>query len=164
MKRIVVLSVLLLLNTCTAAQKLNRSKMSNDTVKIIQEITLSAARKLTDYGLQLAAERNVHVSVAVTDRAGVLLAFVRMDDASLVTVDVAVGKARSAAYLKAPSKVFEDFINSGLPAMATTPGILPLQGGVPVYYKGAVIGAVGVSGADGDTDSAIAALTAAGIQ
>lgn len=79
-----------------------------------------------------------------------------MDGAALVTIDVAIKKAKSAAYLNSPSKLFEDFINEGLTSMLSTPNILPLQGGMPIYYKDNLIGAIGISGSDGDTDQSIA--------
>lgn len=134
--------------------------METENIKTIHDLTLAAAQELTSYGLQLAQERKLNLSIAVTDRSGTLLAFARMDNASIVTVEVAIGKAKTAAYLKAPSKLFEDFINSGKPSMASTPNILPLQGGVPVTYQEEVIGAVGVSGATGESDSEIATLIA----
>lgn len=130
--------------------------MDTNKIQTIHELTLSAAQQLTGYGLKLAKDRKLNLSIAVVDKSGNLLAFVRMDNASLVTIDVAIGKAKTAAYLKAPSKVFEDFINKGQPSMTTTPGILPLQGGVPVMYNGEVVGAVGVSGSDGETDNELA--------
>ncbi|HEY0275950.1 MAG TPA: heme-binding protein [Paenirhodobacter sp.] len=129
-------------------------------VNTVQELTLTAAQKLVAAGVEYAAGHDMRLSVSVVDRAGNLLAFARMDGASIVTVDVAMGKARTAAFLKAPSKVFEDMINAGKPSMATTPGLLPLQGGMPVMYNGTVLGAVGVSGSSGENDQAVAALIA----
>ncbi len=81
-----------------------------------------------------------------------------MDEAPVVTVDVAIGKARTAAFLGAPSKVFEDMINAGQSSMTTAPGILPLQGGVPLVSEKAVVRAVGISGPTGEEDQAIASL------
>lgn len=142
----------------------NATTMEQENIKAVHEITLKAAQKLMDYGLQLGKERNLNLSIAIVDKSGNLLAFIRMENAALVTIDVAIGKAKTAAYLKAPSKLFEDFINSGLPSMATTPNLLPLQGGVPIKYKDEVIGAVGVSGSTGDTDNELANLIAAGLK
>ncbi|MCX8995544.1 heme-binding protein [Rhizobiaceae bacterium BDR2-2] len=121
------------------------------------ELTLTAAQALIAHGQGIASARGMALSLAVVDRSGHLLAFARMDGAALVTIDVAIGKARTAAFLKAPSKLFEDMINGGTPSMATTPGLLPLQGGMPVLVDGAVAGAVGVSGSSGDGDQAVAA-------
>ncbi|MBS1097643.1 heme-binding protein [Gluconobacter sphaericus] len=47
----------------------------------------------------LAQERQVNLSIILIDRSGVLLALDRMDEAPVVTVDVAIGKARTAVCL-----------------------------------------------------------------
>lgn len=134
--------------------------MESRITKKQESITLAGAQKLTQFGLELANEKGLNIAIAIVNNSGHLIAFVRMEDASLVTIDVAIGKAKTASYLKAPSKVFEDFINEGKASMATTPNILPLQGGIPIYYNNELIGAVGVSGSDGDTDNAIATAIA----
>lgn len=134
--------------------------MRAEHVNTVHELTLSSAQKLVANGVGIAVERKNQLAIAVVDRAGNLLAFARMDGASIVTIDVAIGKARTAAFLKAPSKAFEDMINSGQPSMATTPGLLPLQGGMPVVLGNEVIGAVGVSGSSGENDQAVATLIA----
>nr|ART89588.1 hypothetical protein [uncultured bacterium] len=139
-----------------SAPAMGTAKAQPEYVKTVREISLASAQRLLANGLEIAGQREMRLAIAVVDSAGNLLAFVRMDGASIVTIDVAVGKARTAAFLKAPSKVFEDMINSGQPSMATTPGLLPLQGGIPVVFDGEVIGAVGVSGSSGENDQTVA--------
>lgn len=119
-------------------------------------ITLEGARGIIAAAQQKAAENDWHISVAVVDRAGQLVAFERSDGAIGITPDLAVGKARTAALLQAPSEEYEQFINGGRPGFLATPGITPLEGGVPVWFNGMVIGAVGVSGAHGGNDSLVA--------
>lgn len=136
--------------------------MQREHVITVRDLSLAAAQKLLANGLDHAAQNEMRLAIAVVDRAGNLLAFARMDGASIVTSEVAIGKARTAAFLKAPSKLFEDMINSGQPSMATTPGLLPLQGGMPVILDGEVIGAVGISGSSGENDQATAAMIADG--
>ncbi len=134
------------------------STMNTVNIKTVSELTLHAAQKILAEGVKLANGKQLNISIAITDRSGYLLAFFRMDNAALVTIDVAIQKAKTAALLNAPSKVFEDFVNNGQPSMTTTPGILPLQGRIPITYKDEIIGAVGVSGSDGDTDNTIATI------
>lgn len=122
----------------------------------VRELSLSAARGLVEEGLKSAAEKDMRLTISVVDRAGDLLAFARMDGASIATVDVSIGKARTAALIKAPTKRFEDMLNSGSPSMATAPGLVMLRGGVPVIHDGEVVGAVGVSGSSGENDQAVA--------
>ena len=143
------------------AGKKDMPDVTDERINSIRDLSLAGARKLLTNGLEIAATRELKLAIAVVDRAGNLLAFARMDGGAIVTTDVAIGKARTAAYLKAPSKLFEDMINSGRPSMATTPGLLPLQGGMPVVLDGEVVGAVGVSGSAGETDQAVAAEIAA---
>lgn len=130
--------------------------MKMQHVKSVNDLSLAAAQDLLAKGLYHARDRDLKLAIAVVDRAGNLLAFARMDGAPIVTVDVAIGKARTAAHLQAPSKLFEDMINSGAPSMATVPGLLPLQGGMPVLFGDEVIGAVGTSGSSGENDQSVA--------
>lgn len=125
------------------------------------DITLEAAQQLLQVGLEYAAQKHFHLAIAIVNSSGHLITFARMNDAALVTTDVACGKAKTAAYLKAPSKLFEDFVNQGTPSMLATPNILPLQGGVPLVHDGQIVGAVGVSGADGENDNRTAEWIAA---
>lgn len=122
------------------------------------DLSLASAQALVARGLDLGAQRKVNIAIAIVDRAGHLLAFARMDEAAPVTIEVAIGKARTAAYLKAPSKVFEDMINAGQPALSTAPGLVPLQGGIPLIVGGEIVGAIGISGSSGEGDQAIAML------
>lgn len=126
-------------------------------------ITLVGARKAIAAAQQVAAENGWHISVAVVDRAGELVALERCDMAIGISPNVALGKARTAALLEAPSKAFEAFINGGQPSFLATPGVTPLEGGVPVLLDGVVIGAVGVSGAHGANDSLVAETAAAAV-
>lgn len=130
--------------------------MKMQHVKSANDLTLAAAQDLLIKGLEHARDRDLKLAIAVVDRAGNLLAFARMDGAPIVTADVAIGKARTAAHLQAPSKLFEDMINSGAPSMATVPGLLPLQGGMPVLFGDEVIGAIGTSGSSGENDQSVA--------
>lgn len=127
------------------------------------ELTLRGAQTLLDYGENAARERGVRLCLAVVDRSGALLAFRRMDGAAPVAIDVAIGKARSAAMLRGDSRAFEELVDGQHPSMLATPGVLPLRGGVPVRVGAAVLGAVGASGATGPVDEAVAVLMAGGV-
>ena len=90
-------------------------------------------------------------SIAVADDGGNLLALERLDRTFAASANIAIGKARTAALFKKPTKVFEDAIKSGRTSMVTLSGDLqnftPLQGGIPLEWEGKVVGAIGVSGA-----------------
>jgi glc operon protein GlcG len=107
-----------------------------------------------------AQQRNAPSAIAVVDPAGDLLAFQRMDGVRPASVDLAIGKARTAARLRRPTAEIEDSINQGRMAFITA-NIAALRGGVPIRVSGEVVGAVGVAGLSKETDTEIA-NTAAG--
>ena len=81
------------------------------------------------------------------DDGGYLLYFVRPEESFAAGANVSIGKARTSAIFKKPTKDFEDTINNGRFTMTALPDFTPLQGGVPIIHDGQVIGAIGCSGA-----------------
>jgi glc operon protein GlcG len=70
----------------------------------------------------------------------------RMDHAAYIaSVELAPGKARTAALFKKPSQTLEDAINHGRIAAVTAQGFTEMQGGLPIVVDGEVIGAIGAS-------------------
>lgn len=104
-----------------------------------------------------AIQRNVSVSVAVVDDAGVLLHFVRMDGARAYTVDLATRKARSAASVAVSTRKIDQALEAGLISNVESLG----WGGVPVMLNGECAGAAGISGAAREIDDDIATLAVA---
>jgi glc operon protein GlcG len=80
----------------------------------------------------------------------------RLDDTQVASVEVGIGKARTDAIFRRPSKVFEDQVREGRVAALALPGATPLQGGIPITADGKVIGAIGVSGNTPQDDEDIA--------
>jgi glc operon protein GlcG len=113
-------------------------------------------RPVLEAGAAAAAAAGVRVSFAVVDEGGHLLGFVRMDDVHTGTVDVAIAKARCAAGFRRPTRDLAQGLAAGNSALLVVPGCLPVPGGVPLKIGGAVVGAVGVSGAAPDVDDSIA--------
>jgi glc operon protein GlcG len=95
------------------------------------------------------------VAIAVVDDGGFLLGLTRMDGASAITAEVSIGKARTSAMTKRPSKFFEDRIKER-PAFANFPAGILLQGGVPVIHQNECVGAIGVSGVQSHEDEQVA--------
>ena len=103
-----------------------------------------------------AEKNNWKVSIAIVDDGGYLLHFDRMDGASIITAEVAIGKARTSAVTKRPSKFFEERVKER-PGFATFPAGVLIQGGVPIMARGDCVGAIGVSGVASHEDEQIAA-------
>jgi glc operon protein GlcG len=103
------------------------------------------------------AEQNLWaVSIAIVDDGGHLLALERLDGASPQSAEVATHKARSAALMRLPTKALEDIIKAR-PALVTMPGVVRVQGGLPIQHGADCVGAVGVAGAASDQDERVAA-------
>ncbi|MDM4222799.1 MULTISPECIES: GlcG/HbpS family heme-binding protein [Klebsiella] len=125
-----------------------------------RSVSLAGARDIIRTAQRTAREKGWQIAVAVVDRAGELVALERDDAAIGISPIVAIGKARTAALLRAHSGEFESFINGGQPSFLATPGVTPLEGGVPLRLGEEVIGAVGVSGAHGANDTRVAQAAA----
>jgi glc operon protein GlcG len=131
-------------------------------------LTLGMAKKLVAAAEAEAKKRGATVVIAVVDDGGQLILLERLDDTQVASVEVAIGKARTAAIFRRPSKVFEDQVKNGRVAALALPGATPLQGGIPITVEGKVIGAVGASGNSPQEDEEIAlagaAVTASAVQ
>ena len=124
-------------------------------------LTLNVAKKIAAAAEAEANRRGSTVVIAVVDDGGYLLVLHRLDDTQVASVEVGVGKARTAAIFRRPSKVFEDQVREGRVAALALPGATPLQGGIPIVYEGKVVGAIGVSGNSPQEDEDIAKAGAA---
>ena len=115
-------------------------------------LTLEGAKKVI--ATAVAEAKRVSApggSIAVVDDGGNLLALERLDQTFAASANIAIGKARTSALFKKPTKLFEDAIKGGRTSMVTLGSDLqnftPLQGGIPLEWEGKVVGAIGVSGA-----------------
>lgn len=112
----------------------------------------------------------VPMNIAVLDAGAHLKGFARMDGALLGSIDIAVGKARTAALFGLNTEVIGEFAKPGgtSPGLENTNGGLVLfAGGIPIRGRdGRVIGAVGISGGavTQDFQVAQAAVAAAAAQ
>jgi len=128
----------------------------------VRALTLDAAKAMAAAAERFALERGWTVAVAVVDGSGGLLLFHSLDDTQPGSQDIAVLKARTAARLHRPTKALAAGIAGGRAALLTLPGIVALEGGLPIRVDGRVVGAVGVSGMGSaqDGEVATAALSA----
>ena len=126
--------------------------------------TLTAAdvQKMVAACKSEATKNKWSVSVAIVDDGGYLLHLERLDGAGPVTAEVATEKAITAARTRRPTKFWEDRLKER-PAFMKFPGVLPLQGGVPLMYQSECVGAIGVSGVQSHEDEQIANAGAAAL-
>jgi glc operon protein GlcG len=110
-------------------------------------LTLEGARQILGAAVAEARRSQAGGAIAVVDDGGHLVALERLDGTFAAAAGISIGKARTAAMFKLPTKRFEDVIQSGRTAMVALGDFTPLQGGVPIVVDGQVVGGIGVSGA-----------------
>jgi glc operon protein GlcG len=141
-----------------AAQAALRAELPSKSV-----LTLEVAKRVGAAAEAEAVKRGATVVIVVVDDGGHVLFLERLNDTQVASVEVGIGKARTAAIFRRPSKVFEDQIREGRVAALALPGATPLQGGVPLEVNGRVVGAIGVSGNTPQEDEDIAKAGAAAL-
>jgi glc operon protein GlcG len=102
-----------------------------------------------------AVKNTWSVAIAIVDDGGFLLHFDRMDGVAGLSAEVAIGKARTAALTRRPSKFFEDRVKER-PAFANFPAGVLIQGGLPIMHRNECVGAIGVSGVQSHQDEQVA--------
>lgn len=116
-----------------------------------KNLSLTQANSLAQEAIKACLAKNYQVSVTVVDRAGVVKAVQRTDNAGPHTVKASEMKAFTALSMKnASGKVMEAAQNNaGAQNLKDIPGLLLLAGGLPVKDGNDVIGAIGIGGAPG---------------
>lgn len=118
-------------------------------------LTASDAQKIVAACKVEAGKNNWSVSIAVVDEGGYLLHLERLDGAVGQSAGIALLKAQTAAAMRNATKALEDMVKER-PGTVGFPGRLAVQGGVPIMYQGACVGAVGVSGVKSHEDEQVA--------
>ena len=132
----------------------------------IKRLDLTDARKLIRGAAAKAKKIGVPMCIAITDEAGNMIAFERMDGAKILNVDLSADKAFTAAVSRRPTHEHNELCQPGslVFGIHTSSGgrFSTVGGGYPVIVRGAVVGTIGLSGgaAEQDMESAEAALKA----
>lgn len=104
-----------------------------------------------------ARQQQWPVTVAIVDDGGHLLHLQRLEDASPMSVEMAIAKARTAALTRRPTQFYEDLILAqGRLSFLATPMTGLLEGGLPIKVGDSVVGAIAVSGVTSAQDSQVA--------
>ncbi|KAF2100969.1 DUF336-domain-containing protein [Rhizodiscina lignyota] len=117
------------------------------------------AMRILSAATEKATSLGIRENIAVLDPAGFLLAFIRMDNSFLASIDISQKKAKSVALFNGAMTsgalgMVPNASNTGLDL--TNNGLLGVAGGVPVFIDGVFFGAVGVSGGSSDQDVEVA--------
>ena len=126
-------------------------------------LNLENAIKIADAAQEKAMAENWNVVISILDQGGNLILLRRMDGTQIGSIEIAQLKAKTAFEFKRPTKVFEEMIKAGAVHLTTMP-ITAVEGGLPIFKDGIIIGSIGISGVTSAQDGIIAeaALKAAG--
>lgn len=187
---VVVAALLSLLPASTRAQGVGGSGLSQADLRTIVDQAVAKANITVSPLRSLALKtRYTKMQIAVVARDGSLLALFTMADAWEGSEDIAIAKARTAAFFSSDENALTSRIIGVLSqahnpdgsggagplwgignsnqigsrgATATRNGIITFPGGVALYKDGKLVGGIGVSGDGVDQDEAVAFAGAAG--
>jgi uncharacterized protein GlcG (DUF336 family) len=130
-------------------------------------VSAEAAKAMIAAAVAKGDELGKRFTIAIVDGGGTLKAFHRMDGAALMSVQVAMDKAYTAAGFGRPSGKWDEVLEAdevlGRGARAGIDRLVTFAGGLPLIDAG-IVGGIGVSGAhySEDLEVATAAVEAAG--
>ena len=123
-------------------------------------LTLNDARIVLEGAEAKARQIAVDMDIAVVDDGGHLIAFVRMDNARVTSIDVAINKAFTAACARKATHEYAAVAGPGGPAFgihASNQGrFMIVGGGLPIFIKGVIAGGVGCSSGTPEQDREVA--------
>ena len=153
-----------LISFCVAAQ--NQPSTATTIPMYGESITLEKAKKVVAAAEAFAVGKQWPITVAIVDTGGNLIMLQTMDNTQRASIEIAIGKAKTANNFKRPTKMLEDAIaggGAGLRVLAV-PGMFPIEGGEPIYANGKIIGAIGVSGMSSAQDGEVVKATLAAVK
>jgi uncharacterized protein GlcG (DUF336 family) len=126
---------------------------------------LADAQRIISNAKAKADEMGLPMCIAVTDEHAYLVAFVRTGDTTLDSIQLAIDKAYTAALIRMDTRELGRLSQPGgqLYGIQNNLGgkMVIFPGGIPIWVKGKLFGAVGVSGGMVDEDEAVAIAGAA---
>jgi uncharacterized protein GlcG (DUF336 family) len=120
-----------------------------DALVTVRQLSPETAFKAAQAALAYCRTRGYQVGVAIVDRSGVTQVFMRDRFGGAHTIETATRKAWTAASFRTPTTVLAAETQAGRPSSGIRhiPGVVAVGGGMTIEAGGAVVGAIGVSGA-----------------
>lgn len=113
------------------------------------EITMEQATTAARQAELKATEIQVPVNIVILDTAGYLKFFLRMDNAFIGSIDIALQKAKTAMLFRTSSEMVGEFLKPEAHAYGlsqTNGGLVGFPGGLPILKNEDIIGYIGISG------------------
>ena len=123
------------------------------------ETTQKQAFQAQNQATEKAIQIGVNANITILDTAGHLKSFLRMDEAYLGSIDIAMGKAKTAMLFRMNSEAVGQFLSPEAHTygmVSTSGGLVGFKGGMAVKAEGQIVAYIGVSGGSPDQDFEIA--------
>ncbi|BAK74321.1 MAG: heme-binding protein [Arcobacter sp.] len=105
--------------------------------------------------IEKAEELNIAINVSVTDNKGLEMAFIRMENSFIHSIDIAKDKAYTSASFGFDTAQWTTIFKS-MPHLehgfSNRQRLIPFGGGMPIFENGIKVGAIGVSGGTEEED------------
>ena len=123
-------------------------------------LTLAEAKQILSAAEKKAESLGIAYNIAVVDAGGHLLSFSRQDGALIGSIDLAINKAYTARMFDKSTSFLATLAQCGSSLfgihVSHTGRVIIFGGGIPVWYKGAIVGAIGASAGTVEQDVAVA--------
>ena len=124
-------------------------------------VNLENAEKAIDAARKKSLKLKTQMCIAVVDSGANLKAFMRMDDAWVGSIDIAIKKAKTACFFGMATGDLGQLSQPAQPLFGiehSNDGLITFPGGLPIVDEdGVLVGAIGVSGSSVENDHAVAA-------
>jgi glc operon protein GlcG len=118
-------------------------------------LDLESAKRVAAAAEQEAGKNGWNVVIAIVDDGGHLI-YLQRDNVQLGSIDVAINKAKAAVIFRRPTRFWQDMISGERPEYLGMPGMLPVEGGLPLLFDDQLVGGIGISGVKSHEDGIIA--------
>ena len=129
--------------------------MGNTTVLSQKTISRQASIEACLFAVNKAEELNITINVSVVDNKGIEMAFLRMENSFIHSINIAKDKAYTSASFGFPTAQWTEIFKQ-MPHLeqgfSNRDRLIPFGGGLPIFHEGEKIGAIGVSGGTEEED------------
>ncbi len=135
----------------------NQEGCSLDLYRVKKTITQKMADRMIEAATCKAEQLGICVNLAVVDDGGNLVSFRRMDNAPLLSIEIAINKAYTSVAFGLPTHEWYPLIQNDPPlkeGIVHTSRLVVFGGGYPIQVDGQTIGGIGASGGKTEEDMA----------
>ncbi len=129
-------------------------------MKMVPRLTLADAQVIMQACVRKAKEINVDMDISITDDAGHMIMFQRMDGARITSIDIAMGKSFTASAARKSTRAYGEVSVPGKPAFGINTSnqgrFSIVAGGLPLFLYEQIIGGIGCSSGTPDQDEIVA--------